>query len=224
MNTHPPRRAAWLITALAAALGTACSSLPFGGAPAAAEPKATAGGPEAGEAVFATMKGGRTEQGGNLEGYAYAEKPGDAVFSRVQVVDGVASTSGVIWPQKGSTWGGVALNVTARPGKSVDVSAYKTVTLQLASSAPSLRIRLMGTDRATRDNGCYPVVVQPVTRELREYRIDLSRFASEDFCGSRAPGIPATTAALAAVEVADPSVSGGKRDVEFRVGRITFGR
>ncbi|RQP26513.1 hypothetical protein DZC73_05770 [Albitalea terrae] len=169
---------------------------------------------------------GRTEQGASLDGFAYSEKPGDASFGKISVADGVAHVTGVIWPQKGSSWGGIGFSVGAgNGGKTLDLSSYKTLTLQLAANAPgTLRIRVMGNEKATRDNGCYPVVVQPVSTELREYSIDLSRFASEAYCGGNARTIAATSTAVSAVEVADPKVAGGKRDIDFQVGRITLSR
>lgn len=222
------RQAASLLAAATAALGAACSTPAPTAQPApqptpAATPAAPAG--NAGRLVFASMTGKRTEQGAAVEGFAYSEKPGDATLTKVNVAEGAANVSGVIWPQKGSTWAGVALSVDAAAAvKTIDVSSYKALTLQLAGNAPSLRIRLMGTDKATRDNGCYPVVVQPVTPELREYSIELSRFAPEGYCGANARSLAATSTAVATVEVADPKVGGGKRDVDFRVGHIAFSR
>jgi len=239
LNHRPAASRAWLALAAAAALSAGCSTTPpaAGTAPAPAPvavpapapaPVAAAATPasETGTLVFATMKAeGRTDQGASLDGFAYSEKPGDASFGKISVASGVARVTGVIWPQKGSTWGGIGFSVGAAGGKAMDLSSYKTLSLQLAASAPgTLRIRVMGNEKATRDNGCYPVFVQPVTTELREYSIDLSRFASESYCGGNARTIAATSTAVAGVEVADPKVAGGKRDIDFQVGRITLSR
>jgi hypothetical protein len=239
LNHRPAASRAWLALAAAAALSAGCSTNPpaAGTAPAPAPvavpapapaPVAAAATPasETGTLVFATMKAeGRTDQGASLDGFAYSEKPGDASFGNISVASGVARVTGVIWPQKGSTWGGIGFSVGAAGGKAMDLSSYKTLSLQLAASAPgTLRIRVMGNEKATRDNGCYPVFVQPVTTELREYSIDLSRFASESYCGGNARTIAATSTAVAGVEVADPKVAGGKRDIDFQVGRITLSR
>lgn len=220
------------VAALAAA-AAGCSmtsglTAPAATAPAPAPapaPAAAATRTDPGALPFATMKGALTEQGGTLDPFAYSEKPGDAQLGKLSVADGVAQVSGVIWPQKGSTWAGVALSVNAgAAGKTVDLSGYKSVTLQLAGNLPSLRLRIMGTDKVVRDSGCYPIVMQPVTNELREYTIELSRFAPEGYCGGNARSIAATQPAVATVEVADAKVSGARRDVAFRVGRIVFNR
>jgi hypothetical protein len=87
-----------------------------------------------------------------------------------------------------------------------------------------LRIRVLGDEKAVRDAGCYPVVLQPVTPELREYSIPLARFASESYCGVNARTVAVTQVGLSAVEVADAKVGGGKRDIDFQVGRITLSR
>ncbi|MBI5268660.1 MAG: hypothetical protein HY856_03185 [Burkholderiales bacterium] len=223
------------VVALAAA-AAGCSTTPGLTAPAAKAPApapapapAAAAAPatrtDTGTLPFATMKGALTEQGGTLDPFAYSEKPGDAQLGKLSVADGVAQVTGVIWPQKGSTWAGVALSVNAgAAGKTVDLSGYKSVTLQLAGNLPSLRLRIMGADKVVRDSGCYPIVMQPVTTELREYTIELSRFAPEGYCGGNARSIAATQPAVATVEVADAKVSGARRDVAFRVGRIVFNR
>jgi hypothetical protein len=78
----------------------------------------------------------------------------------------------------------------------------------------------MGSDKATRDNGCYPVVVQKVTPELRDYAIPLSSFAPETYCGAQGRSIAQTAPAVAAIEVSDPAISAAARQVDFQVGRI----
>lgn len=235
MTSVPLPIAAVRLTAVAAlaAAAAGCSmtsglTAPAATAPAPAPapaPAAAATRTDPGALPFATMKGALTEQGGTLDPFAYSEKPGDAQLGKLSVADGVAQVTGVIWPQKGSTWAGVALSVNAgAAGKTVDLSGYKSVTLQLAGNLPSLRLRIMGTDKVVRDSGCYPIVMQPVTNELREYTIELNRFAPEGYCGGNARSIAATQPAVATVEVADAKVSGARRDVAFRVGRIVFNR
>jgi len=230
-STHGPARLAGTIVA---ALAAGCSTAPAPkAAPAAADaarPAANAAAepaPDAGRLVLATMKtGGGTDQGASTDAFAYAEKAGDASVGKLAAANGVARVTGVIWPQKGSTWAGIGFTAgVANGGKPMDASAYKTLTLQLAASAPGvLRIRVLGDDKGVRDTGCYPVALQPVTPELREYSIPLARFASESYCGANARTAAATQAALSAVEVADAKVSAGKRDIDFQVGRITLGR
>lgn len=233
MNTRSAASHAWLAGTIVTALATGCAMAPAPKATTAATdaaraPAAAAAEPAAdgSRLVLATMKAGSgTDQGASTDGFAYAEKAGDASIGKLAAANGVARVTGVIWPQKGSTWAGVGFTVGVGGGKPMDVSAYKTLTLQLAASAPGvLRIRVLGDEKAIRDAGCYPVVLQPVTPELREYSIPLARFASESYCGANARTIAVTQGALSAVEVADAKVGAGKRDIDFQVGRITLGR
>ena len=174
--------------------------------------------------TFAALQdGGKTAQGGQHEAFAYSEKPGDASVDKVVLADGVARITGNIWPQKGSTWAGIGFMVSAGAGdKTVDLSAHKTVRLQLASaSAKQLRVRVMGLDKATRDAGCYPIVVLPISPELREIEVPLARFAPDGYCGAKGRSIADTAKAVAAIEVSDPTLAPGTRHaVDFQVGRI----
>ncbi|MBW8828421.1 MAG: hypothetical protein JF606_03110 [Burkholderiales bacterium] len=233
MNSRRTTSKAWLVGTLASVLAAGCATAPAPSTVAAAKPAAApapaqaAASADRSRRVFATMKtNSSTEQGAFIDGFAYSEKAGDASFGKVAVTSGVARVTGTIWPQKGSTWGGIGFTVGASSGgEPIDVSAFKTLTLELAASAPtSLRIRVVGDEKAIRDGGCYPIVLQPVTPELREYSISLAQFASESYCGANARTIAATSVAVSAVEVADAKVGGGKRDVDFQVGRITLGR
>jgi hypothetical protein len=234
MNTRNAAGHAWLAGTIAAALMAGCAMRPAptkasAGTGAGRTPSATAAEPtgDGSRLVLATLKAGSgTEQGASTDAFAYSEKAGDATVGKPAAADGVARVTGVIWPQKGSTWAGVGFTVgVSNGGKPMDVSAYKTMTLQLAASTPGvLRIRVLGDEKAVRDAGCYPVVLQAVTPELREYSIPLARFASESYCGANARTVAVTQGALSAVEVADAKVAGGKRDVDFQVGRITLGR
>jgi hypothetical protein len=234
MNTRRVAGPAGLAGTIVAALAAGCTTPPVPTTASAKPdavrtPSAAAAEPavDGNRLVLATMKAGSgTDQGASTDGFAYAEKAGDASVGKPAAANGVARVTGVIWPQKGSSWAGVGFTVgVGNGGKPMDASAYTSLTLQLAASTPGvLRIRLLGDEKAVRDAGCYPVVLQPVTPELREYSIPLARFASESYCGANARTIAATQGALSAVEVADPKVGGGKRDVDFQVGRITLGR
>jgi len=234
MNTRSATGPAALATMIVAVLAAGCTTArpptaAIAGNDAARAPTSPAAEPavDGNRLVLATMKAGTgTDQGGATDAFAYAEKAGDASVGKLAAADGVARVTGVIWPQKGSTWAGVGFTVgVGRGGKPMDASAYKTLTLQLAASTPGvLRIRVLGDEKAIRDAGCYPVVLQPVTPELREYSIPLARFASESYCGANARTVAVTQGALSAVEVADAKVGGGKRDVDFQVGRLTLGR
>jgi hypothetical protein len=103
-----------------------------------------------------------------------------------------------------------------------NLSKRQTLHVELASAtATQLRVRLVGQDKTTRDNGCYPVVVQNVTPELRDYAMELSRFAPEAYCGAQGRSIAVTAPAVVAIEVSDPALTpGAKRLVDFQVGRI----
>lgn len=230
MRTNIPNSLAWIAATTLAVMSSACGVAPSltstaapAPTPAPAAPATLQSTPETGDLVFATLNGVRTEQGGAVEAFAYAEKTGDASLGKLSFADGMAVVNGAIWPQKGSTWAGLALTVTGT--KAADMTSYKSVTIQLAGAGQALRIRLMGNDKSTRDNGCYPVLVQPVTPEARSYTLDLSRFSPEGYCGGNGRSAAAALSALTAIEVADARVSGaGRRDINFRVGRIVFNR
>jgi hypothetical protein len=218
--------------ALAAlALTTACT-LPWKPSDkhlAAATATATASAPTlpiGGLLLFAVPQAGSsTAQGGSLEAFAYAEKAGDAKFDGLAVTEGVARITGSIWPQKGSTWAGIAFIATpGAAGKTSDLSAQRSLRIQLASAtATQLRVRIMGADSATRDAGCYPMTMVAVASELREIVVPLSAFAPEGYCEARGKSIAAVVPAVAAIEVSDPTLTGAvRRPVDFRVGRIAL--
>jgi len=184
---------------------------------------APSAGTDAPRALATPLADGRTAEGGYIDGFAYAEKPGDAVLGRIAVSGGVAHATGEIEPRRGSSWGGIGLTTSvARGTHTVDVSGSRALVLALsANGTGTLRVRLVGANTATRDSGCYPVTVVRVTPDLHDYALPLSSFAPEAYCGANAPGGAATAAALVAVEVADASVSPGrKRLVDFSVGAI----
>jgi hypothetical protein len=179
--------------------------------------------PDAMRALATPLSGSRTAEGGFIDAFAYAEKPGDVTLGRITVTSGAAHASGEIEPRRGSTWGGIGLTTSiARGAHTVDISAARALVVALAANGtPTLRVRLVGANTATRDSGCYPVAVVHVTPELRDYTLPVASFAPETFCPPNAPGGVATASALAAVEVADATVvPGRKREVDFTVGAI----
>ena len=203
------------------------AAAPAPAATASPAQQATAAGAPGGHAFAVFKADGSTAQGGMYSGFAYSEKPGDASLEKVAVTNGTARVNGTVWPQKGSTWAGIGFTAAAgADGKTLDLSQQRTLHLQLASAtATQLRVRLVGDDKATRDNGCYPVAVQSVTPELRDYSIALSRFAPEAYCGAQGRSAGATTPAVVAIEVSDPALTpGAKRTVDFQVGRIELKR
>lgn len=178
--------------------------------------------------TFATFgnSGETTVQGGAIEAFAYSEKPGDAILGSFATADGVARVSGTIGARNGSTWGGIALmSAGGADGKTIDLSKQRTLHIRLASaSATQLRVRVIGNDKATRENGCYPVVVQKVTPELKDYAIPMSLFAPETYCAAQGRTIVDTAPAVAAIEVSDATLSAAPRPANFRVGRIELRR
>jgi len=174
--------------------------------------------------VFASFDSGNdsTAQGGAISAFAYSEKPGDATLGKLSIANGVARVTGAVGARSGSTWGGIGLTAGSGPaGKTSDLSAQGSLHLQLASAtATQLRVRVMGNDKATRDNGCYPVVVQKVTPELRDYDIPLAYFAPETYCAAQGRSIAQTAPAVSAIEVSDPAIAAASRPVDFQVGRI----
>lgn len=165
-----------------------------------------------------------TIQGGALEAFAYSEKAGDAVLDKFAVGDGMARVTGSLGARNGSTWGGLALLVASGPGdKTHNLSTQRALSIQLASAtATELRVRILGNDKKVRDSGCYPVVIQKVTPEVKTYAIPLSSFAPESYCAAQGRTINDTAQAVGAVEVSDPKVSAAPRTVDFKLGRIEF--
>jgi len=187
------------------------------------EPASGAGSAQAGRTLVTPQFDGRTAEGGFVDGFQFAEKPGDVSLNPVTFAAGTAHASGVIEPRRGSTWGGIALTASlARAGHAVDVASAGAIGLSLASpNSATLRVRLVGRDTALRDNGCYPVALVQVTPQLKEYTLPIASFVSESYCGAGAPSGTATAAALTAVEVADATVvAGRRRAVDFTVGVI----
>jgi hypothetical protein len=205
-----------LVNACALAL-SACSGLrgtPAGDAAAS---------PSAGRALVTPLAGGRTAEGGVIDGFQFSEKPGDVSLDPVTFAAGTAHASGVIDPRRGSSWGGIALTASlARGGRAVDVASARAIALSLAApGAATLRVRLLGRDAALRDNGCYPVALVQVTPELKEYTLPIAAFEPESYCGAGAPAGPAVAGAMTAVEIADATVvAGRRRAVDFTVGVI----
>ncbi|KQV95197.1 hypothetical protein ASC87_25425 [Rhizobacter sp. Root1221] len=211
--------------AVAMCLG-ACALAPTAVAPtpAAATPAPAPSAPAA--KPFATFTNAATTvQGGTFDGFDYAEKAGDAGLLAVTPAAGAVRVTGFIGTAKGSTWAGIGLTVQGAPSGAQDLSRYTAVRVSLASaSAKTLRVRLVGTDAATLASGCYPVFMQAVTPQLRDYDIPMAAFAPEGHCGSNARTTAATLPAVVAIEVADPTVAAQRRDVDFQVGAISLPR
>lgn len=166
---------------------------------------------------------GRTAEGGVVDGFMFAERPGDVAIDPVVHASGTARATGTIEPRHGSTWGGIALATSLqRGGRALDAGSGRLLAIALASTGSNtLRVRLVGPNAALRDSGCYPIATVRVEPQLKEYAVPIASFAPESFCGANAPAGPAAAAALVAVEVADASVTPGRRrQVDFTVGTI----
>jgi len=184
-------------------------------------PEATAA--PAARTLATPLADGRTAEGGVVDGFMFAEKPGDVAIAPVAFSSGLARATGVIEPRHGSTWGGIALSASLqRGGRALDVASARTLAITLASTGSgTLRVRLVGPNTALRDSGCYPVATVRVEPEPKEYAVPIAEFAPEAFCGANAPAGAAAAAALTAVEVADAAVAPGRRrQVDFTVGVI----
>ncbi len=219
-TTNGPERAcakpaAFILCATALAL-SACGGLRApAGADAAASPAA--------RTLATPLADGRTAEGGVVDGFMFAEKPGDVAIDPVSFSSGVARATGVIEPRHGSTWGGIALSTALqRGGRALDAGSARTLAISLASAGSGvLRVRLVGPNTALRDSGCYPVAMVRVDPELKEYAVPIASFTPESYCGANAPAGAAAAAALTAVEVADAAVTPGRRrQVDFKVGVI----
>lgn len=219
---------ALLALALPCALA-ACATPVANDTPPPALPAAPAAtGPALAPRAFATVTGATsTQQGGALEGFAYAEKPGDAALGAVTFADGAARVTGFTGAGKGSGWAGIGVMVQGAPNGGIsDLSGYRTLRITLAAATPTaLRIRLVGADATAIASGCYPVAVQNVGPELRAYEVSLASFAPEGYCGAQGKAAAATLPGIAAIEVSAPTTDTAKRrDIDFRVGPIAVVR
>lgn len=166
---------------------------------------------------------GRTAEGGFVDGFMFAEKPGDVAIDPVTHSSGATRATGSIEPRHGSTWGGIALSTSLqRGGRALDAGSSRLLAISLASAGSgTLRVRLVGPNAALRDSGCYPVATVRVEPQLKEVVVPIASFAPESYCGANAPAGTAAAATLAAVEVADAVVTPGRRrQVDFTVGTI----
>jgi hypothetical protein len=206
----------------AARLPVACVALTLA-ACGGLRPDAQAGAGPAARTLATPLADGRTAEGGFVDGFMFAEKPGDVALDPVVHSSGATRATGVIEPRHGSTWGGIAVSTSLqRGGRALDAATARTLAISLASTgSTTLRVRLVGPDTRLRDAGCYPVALVRVEPELKEYAVPIASFTPESYCGADAPAGVAAAAALTAVEVADAAVAAGRRrQVDFTVGVI----
>lgn len=163
-----------------------------------------------------------TTQGGPVDSFSYSENPGDARKGIMSVANGVIRVIGKLGTSKGSTWGGIGLFVgTAADEKTIDFAGKKNLRFQLSSAAAStLRLRILGPDKTTWKNGCYPVARVNVRPELTSYTVPLSAFAPEDYCGANGRSIGSVVGAVVAVEIVETVGASNVSYVDFSVGSV----
>jgi hypothetical protein len=162
-----------------------------------------------------------TKAGGNVNDTRYSEKPDDVAILEKKFENGVVTITGQLGFGKGSAWAGFGFGVNfTREATPVDLGKAETITFHLASpTTRTLRLRIVGTDRAVQSAGCYPIVVQPVTPDMTEYVIPLARFAPEGWCGPNARTIQQTAPEAMGVEIVDTTYQ--RRPSTFSVGGIS---
>ncbi len=188
---------------------------------ATAEPKPAAA-PAAGAASVEFASPEATKAGAVVTETKYSEKPGDVEITKKEFAAGVVTITGQVGMGKGSSYYGIGLNFAINAdGKPIDARAFKSVTFHVASTtARTLRLRISGSDEKVRNGGCYPVYVQDVTKDVKEYTIPVSKFASESWCAAQSKSVDSTLADLYGFEVADTTASKGP--TQMMVGTITL--
>jgi len=163
-----------------------------------------------------------TRSGGEVADTRYSEKADDAVINGREFADGIVTYTGQVGMGKGSAWAGIGLNVNIQPqAKPMDASKYKSVTFRLAASPEgNLRLRVIGPEEKIRNAGCYPIVTQAVKKDVKEYTIPLSQFASEGWCGGNSRAVQKVLPELVGFEVADIQMR--KAPTSLSVGSITL--
>lgn len=207
---------------------TACATTeqkPVETAPARAEPAQADAAKPAGLTKldiveFASPAG--TQAGGEVSDTKYSEKPDDVAITKKSFANGVVTYEGQVGFGKGSQWAGIGLFVNILPdAKPTDAKAYGSVTFRLASpTTGTLRLRIVGPDVKIKNAGCYPIYMQPVTKELTEYTVPIAKFVPESWCAAQARTADATIGALTGFEIADIALR--KEPTTFSIGTITL--
>jgi hypothetical protein len=216
---------------------TACSHFHWGSsAPATAEPAKPAAEPakpaaepakpaEAAPAgALATVEfasAAATKAGGKLTDTKYSERPDDAAITDKKFENGVVTYVGQVGFGKGSNYAGIGFWAPIKADESpVDLTAAKSVVFHVASpTTRTLRLRIAGSEKEIRDAGCYPVFMQAVTAEVKEYTIPVSSFAAEGWCAGKARTIKQTLPQVIGFEIADIAIQ--KSPTSLSVGTIT---
>jgi hypothetical protein len=157
-----------------------------------------------------------TKENGIITVTGYSEKPGDFGIEDIKVADDLVSISYSLGRTNGSTYGGAGFYFATPPAIGVDYSAYKEVRLRMRSEVPTtVRVKIVGSDPGTRNSGCYPMQMVPITPEMQTYTLKIEDFAPESYCAARGKEIDETINDVFGMEVTDvvlPS-SGSRRNV-----------
>lgn len=171
-----------------------------------------------------TFEFGSTEymrQGGAIETVKYSEVPGDVLFRGYVIDKGVLTMTGKLGMGQGSTFGGLGPRFDLQlNGKPVDASKLDSVTVRVSASTKMLRLSLVGSDRATRKNRCYPVYMLEVDDQMKEYTVPFSKFAPEPSCGTKARELRDTLPELTAIEVVSTRIT--RLPLTISVGATTL--
>jgi len=214
------------LTACATAEKKPVAAAPAKAAPAKAEPakvepaKVEAVGGKYAAVEFASAEA--TKLGGVAADTKYSEKADDAVITKKEFADGVVTYTGQVGFGKGSQWAGIGMSVNIQPeGKPMNAKAYKSVTFKLASATTgALRLRIIGSEEKIRTAGCYPIYMQPVTKDLTEYTINVGKFAPESWCAAQSRTADGTITELVGFEIVDIALK--KAPTAFSIGSITL--
>jgi hypothetical protein len=192
-------------------------------APKTEAPKAEAAKPEAAAAIVTVefTSATATKAGGTLSETNYSERPEDSAITAKKFEAGVVTWVGQVGFGHGSSWAGIGFGAPIKADNSgVDASAAKTVTFRLASKdTKTLRLRITGADPEIQKAGCYPIVMQNVSAEEKEYVIPVSKFSPEGWCAGKARSVKQTLPQLTGFEIADIAIQ--KAPTSFSVGTIT---
>lgn len=181
--------------------------------------------PATAELVWATFgpATATTAQGGYINTFNYAEKPGDVAMDALATTGDLLQVRGNFVAKGGSAWAGLGVSVEAGNNQPMDASGYKSLRIRLAApNGGQLRLRLNGTDVKVRDSGCFPSFTQAVTAKDTVYEIPLSRFTPAAYCGANGATVAKTLPRLAMVEVADTTDPVKSRASNFSIGAISL--
>jgi len=173
----------------------------------------------------------KTKQGASTDAGSYAEKSGDDRINhgRSNVVNGIASVSGVLTKRNGSNYGGILLITPSGKAAGGELTTYTHLKITLASTGThkNLQVRITGSDDQAVFRGCYPVANLSVTAEPQEYTIALNdeNFPQLSWCKDLNLPIAQTLKSVRSIDVQDinmPQKAKEETIVEFHVGSMRF--